>query len=117
MKPKNQRPKPTVNPATAQTFERLKTSAGARGEVGRRELRDGEAAARDQQNRPERTNGAPTAVKGDHIKRQNNRNDRSGSRFDWRGDDWRDSRTGHSACQQTAQGEQKADSGFHRVPE
>src|SRR5260221_14236639 len=29
MKPKNQRPKPTVNPATAQTFERLKTSAGA----------------------------------------------------------------------------------------
>ena len=27
MKPKNQRPKPTVNPATAQTFERLKTSA------------------------------------------------------------------------------------------
>ena len=29
MKPKNQRPKPTVNPATAQTFEWLKTSAGA----------------------------------------------------------------------------------------
>src|SRR6516225_4903904 len=27
MKPKNQRPKPTVNPHTAQTFTRLKTSA------------------------------------------------------------------------------------------
>ena len=29
MKPKNQRAKPTINPATAQTLERLKTSAGA----------------------------------------------------------------------------------------
>ena len=29
MKPKNQRPKPTVNPTTAQILARLKTSAGA----------------------------------------------------------------------------------------
>src|SRR5262245_26201478 len=29
MKPKNQRAKPTINPATAQTLERMKTSAGA----------------------------------------------------------------------------------------